>query len=34
MDELEILKAIPPEVAKSVYTDVASGALQEAGKIG
>lgn len=34
MNELDILKAIPPEVAKEAYSDAVSGPLREAGKIG
>ncbi|MFM0077183.1 Abi-alpha family protein [Paraburkholderia sediminicola] len=34
MDELDFIKAIPPEVAKAAYDDTVSGALKETGKIG
>ena len=34
MDELDLIKAIPPEVAKAAYDDAVSPALKETGKIG
>ncbi|WP_412530389.1 Abi-alpha family protein [Burkholderia lata] len=34
MDELELIMAIPPEVAKAAYDDAVSPALKETGKIG
>jgi hypothetical protein len=34
MDELELIKAIPAEVAKAAYDDTVSPALKETGKIG
>ncbi|MGP8437844.1 Abi-alpha family protein [Paraburkholderia fungorum] len=34
MDELDIIKAVPAEVVKSTYDDLASPALKEVGKFG
>lgn len=34
MDELDIFKAVPPEVVKAAYVDAVSPALKEAGKFG
>lgn len=34
MNELDVLKAVPPEVVKEAYSDVASGPLKELGKFG
>lgn len=34
MDELDLIKAIPPEIAKAAYEDTVSPALKETGKIG
>jgi len=34
MDDLDVLKAIPPKVLEDAYSDTVSGALKEAGKIG